>query len=300
MGTASPASGVGRGTVNPYTANNPAGGGYGVQQTAGAEGYATGPYDTGRGPAGTAPTQQGFYSPTYSANGGPVASTADVRAGAYPNAGSGYGAVPAANGYPSPATYGGALPGSTPGYAAQPAAGYGTPNTASGGYGAAGPSYPAMPPTGDYPSAAPMNSYPATPAGAAAYPNTNADSYSAPVTTPGGYPSSYNSVPATGYGPTSSDYAVPGGYAPPTGYAAGAYPQGTSGYGADTAGGLESGYGATGYGTTTTATSAGSGYSTGDQSYRPGSTGRNSDVLGSGGGYATPPSDSPYQGTYSR
>ncbi len=303
MNNGNPSSTAGRGIANPYATENTATGGYGVQQTTGTEGYATGPYATGRGTAATASTQQGFYSPTYGATGGPAASTADARAGAsYPSAGAGYGTNP------SPATYGGPTYGGTPSYGSTPAAEYGTPNTANSGYDAtgygatgygatgygAGQGYPAMPPAGDYPSL-PTNPYPTTPESGAAYPTTGADPYAAPVSAAGGYPNPYNATPATGYDTGSAGYTAPNGYAAPTGYAAPGsyaaptgYPAGTSGYGTAPTSGAASGYG--------TSTSSGSSYSTGDQGYRPGSTGRSSDAFGSGSGYTTPASSSPYQG----
>ncbi len=174
-----------RSTSTPYGAGAMGSGGYGIQQTAGAEGYATGPYNTGRATAATASTQQGFYSPTYSANGGPVASTADARGSAYPAPGAPYGTSPSASNSSSPAAYGGLNSPANSAYGTSPSAAYGASAVPSSSYGPAAPSsgYPTTSPASDYSSTTPNSGYGTTP-GAAAYPSTSAGSTSAPSSAP--------------------------------------------------------------------------------------------------------------------
>ncbi len=233
--------------ASAQAAGMPAGGrsDYGVQPVAGTTGYATGPYSTGN--AGALPpapeTQQGFYA-TSPPPAGPVASTADARGGYSPAMSPSWGAGPTGPTTPPPTGSANFAPVTTPDM----------------GYGPTGP-YPST----DYPAFAGNNAYP-------------------PVQAPAG--SVAPAYPATSPGPSG----VYGSYPPPTAsvpnsYVAPPVPLGPSGYnGAAPAYTASSQYG--GYAGTATPSydpgtaptnSTSSGTTSG---YRPGSTSRNSNLLG--------------------
>lgn len=268
--------------------------------TASPSDIAVGPYSTSSASRSAPPADQGFYYPESNKAGAPQMATADAR-----------------NGY---------APGYQPGYESNnsgqpnstfsPPTGYGNTTTPSA-YGAA--STPYSPPTGyaagqtppvDYAAPAPGttdNSYPTTPVNPAPSGYTATGSY--PTTPyPGNYPTTeepggpYTTPPTSTYGQApvgetaNSGVANPANYGP-AGYGQAGYGQADNGTPAPvySASSQNSAYGApsgTTYG-------SGSTYDA-NSGYRPGSTGRNANLLGPSGNtrMASPTGGTTYPSNY--
>lgn len=253
-------------------------------------GYAVGPYPTSSGSASTAQqTQQGFYQNSTT----PETATADARNSSGSTFQPSYGAEQPNSTYAAPSGYG----------ATTPPTSYGatTPYAAPSGYGAT----PA--PTGDYagvPSGAADTGYPMNPAGTAGgtYPAPAAGAYPAPAA--GAYPTTdYAGTYPTTNAPYGTNSAAPyGTNSAPTAY--GAMPSGPgqpvapAGYGPEPAAVYSASSQNSAYGTAA-GPAQGSASDTGYQ-YRPGSTGRNANLLSPSGGtrMATPAGTTTYPNTY--
>ncbi len=300
-----------------YASRAPSNGTYGAdsygRSSAPANNMYTGPYSMSGTNSTTGSTQNGFYSGATSS--GPYAQTADSR-----SAGS-YGGAGTTPNYPTTADYGRSP---STAYGGAPG-GYATPNTTTGtpSYNGATPGFGAAP---SYNSSAPTyggSAYGGTSTGGSSYGTApSAPTYSPPS-------SSYPTAPT--YNPPSSSYPTNPSTSssfpttPPTGYGGGA----TSGYAAPSAGSYgstpqygavpntsTSPYGSTTYGSGGTMPTANEGsYSSTGGPYRPGSTNRNTAVLGgeqdvrpagysgSGGAYPTTTGStgsSSYPGTYTK
>lgn len=247
-------------------------------------GYAVGPYPTSSTPTSAAQqTQQGFYQN----NTAPETATADARSGYGAPFQPSYGAEQPNSTYAAPAGYGATAPPTGYGATTTP---YSTPNNFAGD-----PAPPAN--YSNLPPGAADATYPPNATGAAT------GGYPAP--TAGPYPDTQYAGPQyAGPYPATNDQYGPNMTPPPTTYgpaAGGAVPPvAPGGYGAESpavysASSQNSAYGAP----TGTGPATGSVYDANNQ-YRPGSTGRNANVLNPSGGtrMATPTGGTTYPNTY--
>ncbi len=272
---------------------------YAVKQADNTSGYSVGPYGTGGSSTGA--TQDNFYKPSYPPAGGPVASTADARANAYPRSTSMNGMTPPTSGFPSSTAPNSSSFGGASGYS-QPAAssygtggsGYGTGATTTPRSSVTTPIYPPTSPTNGYPAASPSSSYPTAPSSSYATPPSN----SYPALPSSGYPTSSSTSPSAALpssGASGYNAPLPSGYSTtPSGVAA---PYNSpSNYGAPSGYGTPSGYA----GLPNTGSSTAGGYSA-SQGFRPGSTGRGRDAFGpTPTRTASPAGSSVYPSTYAR
>lgn len=262
------------------TASSIAGGAINTTQpSTESAGFAVGPYSTSTPDPTGQPTQQGFYQNSTS----PETATADARNGYGPTFQPNYGTTQPNSTYSAPS-------------------GYGAETMSPTGYGA--PTNPYSAPNGYAGNPTPPSNYSGVPGGMAdaAYPanpgNPTTGDYSAPAAT-GVYPTAQypGAYPATNdpYGPNTTAATTP--YGPANGGAP--QPVAPTGYGPETpvysASSQNSAYGTPAGSDASTQNADGS-----NNAYRPGSTGRNANLLSPSGStrMATPTGGTTYPNTY--